>query len=134
MSTNTRSNFLKDQVVNIPTTHLQYGAIPYRDNIKVGLEILLITGRETARWIIPKGWPVNGLQPDEFAAREAYEEAGVRGTVGSKSIGSYVYSKVLDDKTSEVRYEVIVFPLRVRRQEKVWPEFSATENPMVFAG
>ena len=82
----------------------------------------MITSRKAGRWSIPKGWPVNRLQPDEFAARAAYEEAGVRGTVGSKPIGWYVYTEPLEDRPSQVRYEVIVFPLRVRRQEKVWPE------------
>lgn len=101
---------------------LQYGALPFRESEAAGLEILLVTSRQTRRWIIPKGWPIRGLGPSKSAAREAYEEAGVRGTVRSRSIGRYLYSKVLDDRAISVPCEVRVFALRVRRQEKAWPE------------
>ncbi|HEY3622474.1 MAG TPA: NUDIX domain-containing protein [Roseiarcus sp.] len=47
------------------------------------LEILLVTTRQSKRWIIPKGWPIKGLRPAKSAAREAFEEAGVRGPVGA---------------------------------------------------
>ena len=38
-----------------------------------------MTSRETRRWIVPKGWPIKGLKPAKSAAREAYEEASLRG-------------------------------------------------------
>jgi 8-oxo-dGTP pyrophosphatase MutT (NUDIX family) len=101
---------------------VQYGALPYRETKAAGLEILLVTTRQSRRWIIPKGWPIKGLSGRGSAAREAYEEAGVRGTVGRKSIGTYIYSKLLDDIAVEVACEVHVYALRVRRREKAWPE------------
>ena len=55
---------------------IQYGALPYRE-FAAGLEILLVTSRQSRHWIIPKGWPIRGLEPYRSAAREAYEEAGV---------------------------------------------------------
>ena len=59
-------------------------------------EVLLLTSRETKRWIIPKGWPIRGLKPREVAARDAYEEAGLRGTISGKHpIGAYHYEKRL---------------------------------------
>lgn len=61
---------------------VQYGVLPYRFTDIGSLEMLLVTTRETKRWIIPKGWPIKGLKPPKSAAREAYEEAGIRGTVG----------------------------------------------------
>src|SRR5262249_56589584 len=59
---------------------VQYGALPYRSN-GARTEVMLVTSRETRRWIIPKGWPHKGRTTHSSAAREAYEEAGVVGRV-----------------------------------------------------
>lgn len=101
---------------------MQYAALPYRLASNGALEILLVTTRQTRRWIIPKGWPIKGLQPPKSAAREAFEEAGVRGKIGKKAIGVFAYEKQLDDDGVKVPCEVKVFPLRVTRQSKNWPE------------
>jgi 8-oxo-dGTP pyrophosphatase MutT (NUDIX family) len=100
---------------------IQYGALPYRVQADAAVEILLITSRVTKRWIIPKGWPIDGLEPREAAAREAYEEAGVRGRVG-RALGNYTYDKYSCDRQVSYPCEVQVFPLAVRRQLKHWPE------------
>lgn len=76
----------------------QYGALCFR--YKEGgseIEVLVITSRESRRWIIPKGWPMKGKKPYEAAAIEAWEEAGVRGRVKKKPVGQYTYLKELDD-------------------------------------
>lgn len=73
----------------------QYAALCYRAKAKTAVEVLLLTSRDTGRWVIPKGWPMEGCTSYEVAAREAYEEAGVRGTVESQTIGCYHYPKVL---------------------------------------
>jgi 8-oxo-dGTP pyrophosphatase MutT (NUDIX family) len=86
------------------------------------LEILLVTTRQSRQWIIPKGWPIKGLRPAKSAAREAFEEAGVRGRVGAKSIGLFSYKKMLDGNGVGVNCEVVVFPLLVKRQSETWPE------------
>jgi 8-oxo-dGTP pyrophosphatase MutT (NUDIX family) len=99
---------------------VQYGALPYRFTPAAALEILLVTSRESKRWIIPKGWPIKGLRPYKSAAREAFEEAGVSGRIGVKSIGLFTYDKILDDGC--VDCEVRVFPLLVKQQSKTWPE------------
>ena len=62
------------------------------------------------------------MNPAKSAAREAYEEAGVRGTVAGKAIGTFHYEKLLDDKSDAVPCEVRVFPLLVKRQLTSWPE------------
>src|SRR5258708_7732746 len=72
---------------------IQYGALPYRFTPEASLEILLVTTRQTKRWIIPKGWPIKRLKPAKSAAREAFEEAGVRGKIGMKSVGLFAYEK-----------------------------------------
>ncbi len=92
------------------------------------LEILLVTSRQTRRWIIPKGWPIKGLKPPKSAAREAYEEAGIRGTMGGKSIGAFSYSKRLDDNAGIIPCEVRVFAMRVKRQLATWPEASERQT------
>src|ERR1700755_1994635 len=70
----------------------QFAALPFQI-APDGLRVLLLTSRETRRWIIPKGWPIRGMKPREVAAREAFEEAGLVGRVaGKRSIGSYNYS------------------------------------------
>ena len=66
----------KKQSTRTPKIHLQYGALPYRKSKTAGVEVLLVTSRETKRWIIPKGWPIKGLSPKKSAAREAYRGSG----------------------------------------------------------
>ncbi len=98
----------------------QYGALPYRMS-RGGLEILLITSRDTGRWIIPKGWPIAGLTASEAAAREALEEAGIRGTISADSMGLYHYDKRLKDDT--IRHcQAEVFAMAVVEQLDSWPE------------
>jgi 8-oxo-dGTP pyrophosphatase MutT (NUDIX family) len=101
---------------------VQYGALPYRFTHDAELEILLLTTRQSKRWIIPKGWPIKGLRPAKAAAREAFEEAGVRGRVRAKSVGFFAYDKILDENGARVSCEVRVFPLLVKRQSETWPE------------
>ena len=100
---------------------LQYGALPYRVSNGARAEFMLVTSRETRRWIIPKGWPKKGKSPRQSAAREAFEEAGVRGAVGRHPVGSFTYAKRLKNG-GVVQCEVRVFPLEVRHQNKEWPE------------
>ena len=97
----------------------QYGALPYR--LHDGIEILLITSRQSRRWVIPKGWPMKGKTPPAAAAREALEEAGVVGRVGKASVGIYPYVKRLTNG-APLDCTVEVFPLQVRGQRKHWPE------------
>ena len=99
---------------------IQYGALPYRE-IRSRVEILLVTSRGTRRWIIPKGWPQRGMPPHRAAAQEAFEEAGVAGKISKKTVGSYWYEKAFEAGVA-VRCKVRVYPLRVTRQLKTWPE------------
>jgi 8-oxo-dGTP pyrophosphatase MutT (NUDIX family) len=99
---------------------VQYGALPWRRTDAGVLEVMLITSRETFRWVIPKGWPMEGLTPAEAAATESYEEAGIKGRMGEFQ-GLYTYQKRLKDLT--VRdLTVEVFPLQVESELTFWPE------------
>jgi 8-oxo-dGTP pyrophosphatase MutT (NUDIX family) len=80
-----------------------------------GLEILIVTTRQSRRWIVPKGWPIKRLTPSKSAAREAFEEAGVRGKVGARAIGNFTYIKTTGQIVDDANYEVKIFPLLVRR-------------------
>src|SRR4051812_9654058 len=100
---------------------IQYAALPYRLRADGAVEILLVTSRETERWVIPKGWPMKGRQPHVSAAREALEEAGLVGWIDKEPIGSYRYNKRLKNGVA-VPCMVEVFPLEVRLQKKKWPE------------
>ena len=99
----------------------QVGVLPMRQTPEGGTEVLLVTSRETRRWVIPKGWPMKGRKPYEAAAREAYEEAGVVGCVGKRPLGFYLYEKRLKNREA-VLCQVKVFPLDVRKQLKKFPE------------
>jgi 8-oxo-dGTP pyrophosphatase MutT (NUDIX family) len=102
---------------------LQYGALPIRFAATGAMEVLLVTSRTTRRWVIPKGWPMKGAKPAEAAAREAFEEAGVRGRIAAEPLGTYAYRKRDDDhKHPAVACRVRVFVLQVKRQATRWPE------------
>lgn len=108
----------------------QYAALPVRTLPDGEIDVLLVTSRETRRWIVPKGWPERGLAPHEVAAKEAFEEAGVKGRILADPLGSYHYRKRLRDG-STVACEVTVYPLTVRREAKKWPESRQRERRWV---
>jgi 8-oxo-dGTP pyrophosphatase MutT (NUDIX family) len=104
----------------------QYAALPIRKARGGVREVLLVTSRETRRWIIPKGWPMAGLSGAEVAQVEAFEEAGIRGKATRKPVGHYDYWKRLDDAFRLVRVEV--FRMKVTRLFKSWPEAGSRQR------
>lgn len=103
------------------TKAVQYAALPFRLNDNGAIEIMLITSRDTRRWVLPKGWPMKGLKPHETAACEAFEEAGLIGRITKQAIGSFHYDKRL--KTGQaMTCEVNIYPLEVEQQRASWPE------------
>ena len=104
----------------------QVAALCWRAMPGTTLEILLITSLNSKRWILPKGWLMEGLSATESAAREAFEEAGVAGKIGGKPIGCYHYLKEKKDGGG-VPCRVDVFALQVTAQMEEWPEKGARE-------
>jgi 8-oxo-dGTP pyrophosphatase MutT (NUDIX family) len=98
----------------------QVGAIPIRKTPDGTLEILLVTSRDTGRWIIPKGWPSKRMSDSAAAAREALQEAGVTGKISRKVYGNYRYRKI--DKENARLIDVDVFLLWVKKEKKNWRE------------
>lgn len=106
---------------------LQFAALPCRMGESGQLQVMLLTSRETRRWVIPKGWPIRGLRPTEVAAREAREEAGLSGRIiGKRRVGMFNYHKRMPEGL--VLCEVRVFLLWVNRQSKKWPEQAQRET------
>lgn len=100
----------------------QFAAICHRRKKKSGeLEVLLITSRDTGRWVIPKGWHMPGKQPHAIAEREAYEEAGIKGKAGPEPFGFYTYMKRMRGG-NKVATRVQVHALEVKSLLKDFPE------------
>jgi 8-oxo-dGTP pyrophosphatase MutT (NUDIX family) len=105
----------------------QFAALPWRRKATGGIEVLLITSRETRRWVLPKGWPMKDRTPAEAAAQEAFEEAGVTGDARAEPLGDYGYGKRLrDGSVQDVR--VSVFALEVFVEQMAWPEMDQREK------
>lgn len=104
----------------------QVAALPWRHSAG-GVEIMMITSRETRRWVIPKGNRMAGKTDAEAAVIEAYEEAGVQGDVMGAPIGWFRYGKRL--KSGQVQATIAsVYPLEVFIQLGAWPEDAQRER------
>jgi 8-oxo-dGTP pyrophosphatase MutT (NUDIX family) len=103
-----------------PGERVQVAALPVRIDDAGTPQALLLTSRETKRWIIPKGWPMKGRKPWEAAAQEALEEAGIVGRPRKTPIGSYVYFKRQTAHFDVCRVDVYL--LAFTEQRKSWRE------------
>ncbi len=106
---------------------LQVGALCWRRTSGGLIKILLITSRDTGRWVIPKGWPMRNRADPQAAEREAYEEAGVKGVVLDRSIGLFAYEKGLANGRRRMTCIVKVFPLEVHELLRRFPETGQRE-------
>ncbi|WP_439154601.1 NUDIX hydrolase [Yoonia sp.] len=108
---------------------LQVAALCHRDGAS-GPEVLLVTS-SSGRWILPKGWPIDGLTAAQAAQQEAWEEAGVTsGVLGETALGSYLAEKRFDNG-AVVPCEVQVYPLRVTDIADTYPEDDRRERVWV---
>jgi two-component system phosphate regulon sensor histidine kinase PhoR len=103
------------------TMLIQFGALPYRIDPEKGLQVLLVTSRDTGRWVIPRGNRMPGLPGRETAVHESFEEAGIEGEISKAPIGRYDYEKKRGDR-EPVPAQVTVYSLHVAHQHDVWPE------------
>ncbi|WCK16198.1 NUDIX hydrolase [Agrobacterium tumefaciens] len=100
----------------------QYAALCFRyTGSGEEIEILVVTSRTSARWIIPRGWPMKRKKPHEATAIEAWEEAGVRGRVRKDAVGRYTYLKMLDNG-DVVPCVVDVFQIEITGEETSFKE------------
>ena len=98
----------------------QFAALCYRV-VKDKVQVLVISSRGTGRWILPKGWPMDGKTPAEAALQEAWEEAGVIGKVVSAPLGLYSYQKV-QDHANDFPCIAVVYAVKVKSLSKDFPE------------
>ncbi len=85
------------------------------------VQVLLITSRGSGRWIVPKGWPVDGQTPGDAALTEAWEEAGVVGKVDWRPLGLFSYRKMIAED-DDLPCVAMVYPVRVKSLAKTFPE------------
>lgn len=96
----------------------QAAAIPYRAG-----QICLVTSSSGKRWVLPKGCMEPGKSAAEIALLEAWEEAGLTGTLERGGpVGSYLYDKL------GATYHVLVFLMNVVEAADSWPELSLRER------
>ncbi|WP_281825868.1 NUDIX hydrolase [Jannaschia rubra] len=104
----------------MPRRKEQIAAMPLRwKGEKV--QVLMITSRDTGRWVVPKGWTMKDVKPWAAAAIEALEEAGAKGHIAREVFGTYSYDKMLDDGTAQP-CRVSVYPMIVDRLKSDWKE------------
>lgn len=98
----------------------QFAALCYRvTNGKC--EVLMVTSRRSRRWILPKGWPMDGKTPVETALIEAWEEAGVEGKAHPRCLGLYSYQKEIEPSL-DLPVVAMVYAVRVKSLSNTYPE------------
>jgi 8-oxo-dGTP pyrophosphatase MutT (NUDIX family) len=113
---------------------VQVAALCYRSNEDGQKDVLLITSRDTGRWILPKGWPIDGMEAGQAAMQEAWEEAGVaNGTVSSAPVGTFEYYKRFDSG-ADVPCVTDVFAVEVGELANDYPEQSERQRKWVSPG
>ncbi|MCF6445055.1 NUDIX hydrolase [Nereida sp. MMG025] len=116
---------MKQLPLKVPVKHktdvrTQFAALPFRVSHDK-LQVLLITSRRTKRWIVPKGWPMEGVSPMDAAATEAFEEAGVEGKAYPQCVGLFSYQKDRGD-LEDLPCVAMVYPIKVTRLLSDYPE------------
>jgi len=115
---------IKQLPISIRASHksdvrTQFAALCFRV-VKEKPEFLLITSRGSGRWIVPKGWPMDGLTPAASAAQEAWEEAGVTGKAYDRNLGLFSYSKSVGGAGLPI--VAMVYPVKVKSLAEKYPE------------
>ncbi|MGB7204611.1 MAG: NUDIX hydrolase [Anderseniella sp.] len=96
---------------------IQVSALPCRTRNGL-LEVCLVTSRDTGSWIVPKGWPEPKQSHAATAAQEAWEEAGLKGTIDPQRFGTYKALKGLKDGAKmPVRMDVYLLPDPVQHDD-----------------
>ncbi|MCO8143831.1 NUDIX hydrolase [Rhodovulum tesquicola] len=97
----------------------EIAAIPMRWSSDGTLFVLMVAARGSGRWVMPKGWRINGAIPWKFAEIQALDRAGAVGHVGINPIGRYRYDRIMPDGAA-ISCEVEMFPMLVERLRRDW--------------
>ena len=130
MSTHERK-MIKQLPISLPggrktDVRTQFAALCYQEQ-KGKLRVLLVTSRGTGRWIVPKGWPMDGHTPSQSALKEAWEEAGARGVSDGRCIGMFSYSKD-HPELGDLPCVAMVFAIEVNEIADDYPEAHQRER------
>ncbi|KJZ20913.1 hypothetical protein TW80_01435 [Loktanella sp. S4079] len=99
---------------------LQVAALCHRRG-KEGTQVLLVSS-SSGRWILPKGWPIDGLSAVEAAKQEAWEEGGVKkASADEDAVQTFIGEKRFDNGAT-IPCEVKVYPFEVEKLSKTYPE------------
>ncbi|MEL6644115.1 MAG: NUDIX hydrolase [Pseudomonadota bacterium] len=99
----------------------QIAALPFRTDKGGKLRVLMVTSRDTGRWVMPKGWLMDGKKPWQAAKIEALEEAGAVGFISDRPVGHYHYVKRLEPR-GKLTCRVTVYPMIVDKLKRRWKE------------
>ena len=99
----------------------QVAALPFRVGADGRIEILLITSRDTGRWIIPEGLADDRPQGPPGRRAGGLRRGRAEGEIAADPVGWYRYDKRLD-RGRALPCKVRVYPLRVEAQHERWPE------------
>jgi 8-oxo-dGTP pyrophosphatase MutT (NUDIX family) len=116
------NNFWRDAVrplIKRPPA-LQVAALCHRQG-DAGTEVMLVSS-SSGRWILPKGWPIDGLTASEAAQQEAWEEGGVKKISTNDTAAQSFLGKKRFDNGSVIPCEVKVFPFKVKKLSDNYPE------------
>ena len=86
----------------------------YKNNV---LHIVLITNKKGNHWILPKGHTERAFKKSSVALIESFEEAGVRGFLGSEEI-----TYTITNKKKAITY--ICYPIIIDTLLSEWEESS----------
>ncbi len=99
----------------------QIAALPVVWDKNGKLRVLMVTSRDSGRWVMPKGWQMDGKKPWHAAKIEALEEAGAIGFISDTEIGHYHYDKRMEDGR-KILCRVTLYPMIVDKLKSRWKE------------
>lgn len=83
-------------------------------------KVCLVRSSSGKRWVLPKGHVEHGQSAGDAALQEAWEEAGLNGTLESEAVGTYRYEK------RGLVCQVTLFVMHVTKVARTWPEEERT--------
>ncbi|WP_439621715.1 NUDIX hydrolase [Gemmata sp.] len=101
----------------MPTWVNQSGVLPVLNG-----RLCMVTSSSGKRWVFPKGLIDPGHTAGQAALTEAWEEAGLVGTLDQEPAGNYVYEKL------GTPHHVLVYVMRVIEARDTWPERGLRER------
>jgi len=97
-------------------TAIQYGVIPFINNLKSKKKVVLISSSESKKWIVPKGHKIPKRSKRATALQEAFEEAGIKGYIKRKK------PLIFKIKSHGETVTLVLYFMKVKELLMLWPE------------